>query len=289
MVAFQDFRPTAITMFGLTWCILDKFVDTLESICSLFSGATVFHTLAFYPPGVQKYGVDFFSNLDELVPYFSDLYIIETVTHATVPFDGAHTTLVVARVSLKISATIQARMGSERLPGKVLADVVGRPMLVHQIERISRSLLIDEVIVATTDGPTDDAIVQVAEEAGAAVFRGDEEDVLGRVVGALKAFDVALHVECFGDSPLMDPTILDVVIGFYLKHQDQYDLVATGMKTTFPPGLDVTVYPSSVLFDVDDLVVSPEDREYVGINIKRRPDDFRLFTVEAPQLKLPVS
>ena len=156
-------------------------------------------------------------------------------------------------------------------------------MLVHQIERISRSLLIDEVIVATTDGPTDDAIVQVAEEAGAAVFRGDEEDVLGRVVGALKAFDVALHVECFGDSPLMDPTILDVVIGFYLKHQDQYDLVATGMKTTFPPGLDVTVYPSSVLFDVDDLVVSPEDREYVGINIKRRPDDFRLFTVEAPQ------
>lgn len=98
LVAFQDFRPTAITMFGLTWCILDKFVDTLESICSLFSGATVFHTLAFYPPGVQKYGVDFFSNLDELVPYFSDLYIIETVTHATVPFDGAHTTLVVARV-----------------------------------------------------------------------------------------------------------------------------------------------------------------------------------------------
>ena len=100
---------------------------------------------------------------------------------------------------MKIGATIQARMGSSRLPGKVLKPIMGRPMLALQIERIQRSMLIDEVVVATSVRADDDAIERLTEDLGVACFRGSEDDVLGRVLGALNAFEIDLHVEFMGD------------------------------------------------------------------------------------------
>ena len=183
---------------------------------------------------------------------------------------------------MKIAATIQARMGSSRLPNKVLLPILGKPMLALQVERIRRSLLLDEVIIATTTNPKDDAIEGLAHRLGVACFRGSEERVLDRIVETLRHFEVDLQVEFYGDCPLPDPATIDSIIGIYLKHQSRYDCVCTGMKTTFPAGLDVNVYPASILYDVHNVVTRPEEREMVSMNIKRRKDRYRILNVEAP-------
>jgi spore coat polysaccharide biosynthesis protein SpsF len=180
---------------------------------------------------------------------------------------------------MKIGATIQARTGSLRLPNKVMLPILGKPMLARQVERIQRSLLIDQVILATSTNPNDDVIEELAAKLRVECFRGSEDLILDRIVGALRHYSVDVNVEFYGDCPLPDPTIIDAIIGIYLKHQDSCDYVGTGLKTTFPPGLEVTVYPSRVLYDVAGIT---EDRERVAVNIRTRPDRYRTMNVEAP-------
>jgi spore coat polysaccharide biosynthesis protein SpsF len=183
---------------------------------------------------------------------------------------------------VKISATIQARTGSKRLPNKVLQTILGKPMLAHQVERIQRSSLIDEVIIATSTNPADDKIEELAHVLGVKCFRGSEERVLDRVVGALKHFNVDLHVCFWGDCPLPDWTIIDTMIGMYLKHEGSYDYLDTGLRTTFPPGLEVHVYPAKILYDVERLVTRPEDREHATVHLRLNKDRYRILNVEAP-------
>jgi spore coat polysaccharide biosynthesis protein SpsF len=173
-------------------------------------------------------------------------------------------------------------MGSTRLPGKVMKTIVGKPMLALQIERVRGSRLLDEVIVATTTNPEDDVIEELAQEVGAGCFRGSEDDVLNRVVGALKAFEVVLHVELMGDSPIPDPAIIDQVIGYYIKHSDKYDYVSNALKTTYPPGCEVYVYPAKVLYDAESKAPHDRLREHVGPHIYQHPDRYRLCNLEAP-------
>lgn len=183
---------------------------------------------------------------------------------------------------MKVSATIQARTGSQRLPEKVLLPILGDPMIARQIERIRKMRLIDEVIIATTTNPADDRIEDLAHKLGVACFRGSEDLVLDRVIEALKFFSVDAHVSFSGDCPLLDPTIVDSVVEVYLENKDVYDFVCTGLTTTFPAGLDVTVYSAEVLYDVDRLVTNPAEREHVGVHIKSRPKRYRILNIQAP-------
>ena len=183
---------------------------------------------------------------------------------------------------MKISATIQARMGSTRLPGKVLRRICGKPMLMFQIERIKQSMLIDEVIITTSDSRQDDPIEALAQKLGIPCFRGSENDVLGRVINTLKAFDIELHAEFMGDNPMPDPALVDTIIGFYLKHSDQYDYVTNGLKTTYPPGLEVSVYPAKILYNAEKYVTDESLREHVGIHIYQNNDRYRTHNIEAP-------
>ena len=172
-------------------------------------------------------------------------------------------------------------MASSRLPRKVLLPIVGKPMLALQIERIRQSRLIDRIIVATSESPLDDPIESLARELGVECFRGSEVDVLGRVVAALRAFQVETHVEFHGDSPMPDALLVDSIVGFYLKHSAQYDFVSNALTTTYPAGAEVAVYPASVLFDAERQA-DPDLREHVSLHIYRRPDRFRLCNLEAP-------
>ena len=183
---------------------------------------------------------------------------------------------------MKITATIQARMGSTRLPGKVLKPILGRPMLSLQIERMQRCLLIDEIIIATSLNPKDDPIQKLADEIGVGCFRGSEDDVLGRVVGALKEHEVEIHVEFQGDNPMPDPILTDSIIGYYLKNADKYDYVTNAMKTTYPPGFETYVYSSETLYDAERRATDPELREHVATNIDQHPKRYRLCNLEAP-------
>lgn len=183
---------------------------------------------------------------------------------------------------MRIDATIQARLGSSRLPGKVLKTICGKPMLELQIERIRQSALIDRVIIATADSPQNDAIEELANRLGCFCFRGSEDDVLGRVVGALRAYDVELHVEFQGDNPAPDPLLVDSIIGYYLKHSTDYDYVTNALKTTYPPGAEVSVYPASVLMDAERRTGKSPLREHVGLHIYQHAERYRICNLEAP-------
>lgn len=182
----------------------------------------------------------------------------------------------------RVDATIQARMGSSRLPGKTLADIAGRPMLAWQIDRVRECLLIDRIIVATSEKAANDPIAELAAAMGVDCFRGSEEDVLGRVADALRFFEVDIHVELQGDNPMPDPLLVDAVVGFFMKHQTEFDCVTNALKTTYPPGSEVSVYPAHILLDLDDRVTDPDLREHVGVHIYQRPEEYRIKNLEAP-------
>ena len=112
----------------------------------------------------------------------------------------------------KIVASIEARMTSSRLPGKVLMEINGKPVLEILIDRLKRSKYINEIVIATSSNDADDRIEELGKELNVAVFRGSEDDVLGRVVGAVETLKGDIIVEITGDCPLMDPEVMDSVI-----------------------------------------------------------------------------
>src|SRR5574338_858206 len=121
----------------------------------------------------------------------------------------------------RTAAIIQARMGSSRLPGKVLLDIAGQPMLARVIERARRASTIDEVVVATTIDTSDDPIVDFCHQRGIAVYRGSVYDVLDRFYGAAKQAGAELIVRITADCPLIDPAVIDqVVAAFYDQSAD---------------------------------------------------------------------
>jgi len=185
---------------------------------------------------------------------------------------------------MKIIATIQARMGSTRLPGKVLKDICGKPMLLWQVERIKKSRLIDDVIIATTISSKDDEIVQFSIENNIQYYRGSEDDVLNRVASLIRKFGIDLHVEFCGDSPLPDPQLIDEFIGYYLKNQHSFDYISSSMETTYPPGQEITIYRGNTLIELNDFLGKDDLlREHVGYNITRFPEQYRLASMKAPE------
>jgi spore coat polysaccharide biosynthesis protein SpsF len=183
---------------------------------------------------------------------------------------------------VRIVATIQARMGSTRLPGKVLRLIGGKPMLQHQVERVRRSRLVDEVVIATTASERDNPIAELGQRLGVGVYRGPEDDVLKRIANLLAAWDVDVHVELIGDSPFTDPQLVDEIIGFYLKHCDDYDYVSNGIELSYPSGMEVNVYPAAALIEADSKVAVDDPlREHVDIHLSKNPC-YRRYSVTAP-------
>jgi len=182
-------------------------------------------------------------------------------------------------VSPRTVCTIEARMTSSRLPGKVLADAVGRPLLAHMIERLRRCPGLDEIVVATTTNSSDDPVAELADRLGAGVFRGSEEDVLGRVLGAAQAHGAELIVETTGDCPLIDPAIVGEVIDRFAAAGADY--CSNMLERTYPRGMEVQVFPTAVLAEVDRLTDAPADREHVSLYIYEHPERYRLSGVAA--------
>ncbi len=189
---------------------------------------------------------------------------------------------------MNITATIQARMGSSRLPGKVLKIVNNKPLLLWQVERIKNCRLIDNIIIATSTSKLDDQIVEFCLKNNIEFFRGSENDVLERVANLLEERKVDIHVECYGDSPLIDPRIIDESIALFFKYKNKADYFSSSLKTTYPPGLEVTIYFASILIEVNKRISKDDPlREHVGFNITRF-SEFKLFSFEAPlQLNKP--
>jgi spore coat polysaccharide biosynthesis protein SpsF len=170
----------------------------------------------------------------------------------------------------RIVATIEARMGSSRLPGKVLMPAGGKPMLQILIERLRRARQVDDIVVATTVNPGDAPIVELAESLGTSVHRGSEDDVLGRVHGALVECAADICVEITGDCPLIDPGIVDEAISAYLETAGTHPYVSNSdPHRAVPAGLDVQVFAASALARLAAETDSPDDREHVSLGFYR--------------------
>ncbi len=177
-------------------------------------------------------------------------------------------------------AVIQARMGSTRFPGKVLADLGGRPMLAHVVEQVKASGTVDQVVVATTVDPGDDAVARLAVHMGAAVVRGPVEDVLTRFVAAAREFSADVVVRITADCPLVDPALVDAVVR--RRAETGADYASNVTPPTYPDGYDVEVLTRSCLERLHRETATRAEREHVTLRVRKHLEEFRTATVRAP-------
>ena len=170
----------------------------------------------------------------------------------------------------KVVATVEARMTSSRLPGKVMLPAGGKPMLQILIERLRAARGIDEIVVATTDNPSDDPIAGLAHGLGVGVFRGSERDVLGRVCCALRAAGADICIEITGDCPLVDPRIVEEALAeFQWTRETDWYVSNSDPHRSVPAGLHVQVFWAAKLFELERMMVDPEEREHVSYGFYR--------------------
>lgn len=180
---------------------------------------------------------------------------------------------------MKTAIIVQARMTSTRLPGKVLRPVLDRPLLQYVVERLARCSEADATIVATTINDTDEPIVALCRELDTSVFRGSEEDVLSRYYHAAEEAGAETVVRITSDCPLIDPAVVDRVIGFFRSRFGQYDYVTNVLTRTYPRGMDCEVFSFQALARAHREATAQPDREHVTPFIYRQPERFRLGNV----------
>lgn len=187
---------------------------------------------------------------------------------------------MVIRSEARVVATIEARMGSSRLPGKVLMPVLGEPMLMHLVRRLRAVPSLDNIIVATTIKESDEPIVDFCLANNIAFFRGSEDDVLERVIGAGESDNADVLVEITGDCPLIDPDLVEQTIRIYLHNEVDY--ASNSIVSSYPIGMGTQVISMSVLKASADLTDDPLDREHVSRYLWQRPDQYRFAHLVAP-------
>lgn len=185
----------------------------------------------------------------------------------------------------KVAIIIQARLGSTRLPGKVLMNISGRTMLGWVISRLQRAKEPDEIIVATTLQPQDDAIVEESRRYGAEVFRGSEEDVLDRYYQAATQFQIDVVGRVTSDEPLIDPCLVDEMLGSFLNRPD-YDYCSNSIERAFPRGLECSFFRYDALRTAWQEATQGYERVHVVPFIRERPERFKLLSFHKPGVSL---
>jgi len=171
-------------------------------------------------------------------------------------------------------------MGSTRLPGKVLADVCGKPALTRLLSRLRQCGLLDDIVLATSTDPRDDALDEWAGLEGISCHRGSEEDVLLRVVEAHKKMESDIVVEICGDMILLDPEIVD--LGIKTFAENDVDVLTTTVKPSYPVGIDVLVFNFKDLEQIERTVHDVEAREHVSLYFFQHPEKYRILNLMAP-------
>jgi spore coat polysaccharide biosynthesis protein SpsF len=180
----------------------------------------------------------------------------------------------------KIIATIEARMTSTRLPGKVLLPAGGKPMLKHLVDRLRQVKSLQAIVLATTVNRADDCLEGFARKEDIACFRGSEEDVMGRVIGAADSVQADIVVEITGDCPVIDPFIVEQTIQMFRHNTCEF--ASNSLIRSYPDGMDTQVFALETLKRSAALTNDPLDREHVTLHICNHPDLFRHVTLVAP-------
>jgi spore coat polysaccharide biosynthesis protein SpsF len=182
---------------------------------------------------------------------------------------------------MRVVAIIQARMGSERLPGKVLLDIAGDTMLARVVRRVQQSRLIDEVVVATTTRASDDAVVGEGDRLGVRVVRGSEEDVLSRYLDAARESNADVIVRVSADSPFVDPEVCDLVVSAFVRADPPVDYASNKLEASFPLGLDAEAFSFDALERAARDAVESYERAHVTVHMYANLDRFSLLPVSS--------
>ena len=182
------------------------------------------------------------------------------------------------KTAYAIVAIVQARMGSTRLPGKVLKDLGGDTILARVVHRLRRARLINEIVIATTTSPADDSIVRECERLAVKCFRGSEQDVLDRYYQAAKVLSAEAVVRITSDCPLIDPELVDATVRTFLEKKADY--ANNVSPRTFPRGLDVEVLTFAGLERAWREAVKPHEREHVTPYFYEHPELFHLTSIQ---------
>jgi len=182
---------------------------------------------------------------------------------------------------MKTVAIIQARMGSTRLPGKVMKDIIGKPVLCHVIERVERAAGVDEIVVATTLNNEDQEICDLASKMNVSYFCGSEHDLITRVYDAAVFFRADLIVDITADCPLVDPGIIDNLIATFRNNEGHVGYVSNVLPDTWPVGFGVQVYDIGTLSFLNDRVRG-DLREHTGWNVRMFGSEIKSINVSAP-------
>lgn len=176
---------------------------------------------------------------------------------------------------MKTIAIIQARMGSTRLPGKVLKPLAGDTVLGHVVRRVREAKRLKGVCIATTESPADDPIVAEAARLGASCWRGSENDVLGRYLGAAQALGASVIVRVTSDCPLFDGALLDKMLAEF-SATNGLDYLSNVQERRFPRGLDAEIFTTAALSLAHRKAKQSHEREHVTPYIYHHPEQFRL-------------
>lgn len=184
----------------------------------------------------------------------------------------------------KVVGIIQARMGSSRLPGKMMMDLSGYPVLQWVIERCKRASLLDEIVLATTANPEDDCLIALSQSLGIHTFRGSEQDVLDRFIKAAKAFDANIVVRICADNPLVAPEEIDRLIEFYLRESSDYAFNhVPRLQNNYPDGLGAEMMPTEILETIKKLTKDKKYREHVTLYLWENSESFNIRTPSCPE------
>jgi spore coat polysaccharide biosynthesis protein SpsF len=183
-------------------------------------------------------------------------------------------------------AIIQARMGSTRLPGKILLEIAGDTMLARVVGRVRRARLLDTIVVATSNLAADDLVVAECDRLGVRCVRGSETDVLARYALAASAVQAEVIVRITSDCPLIDPEVLDYVLAAFLAERPDY--ASNCLERTFPRGLDVEVFSRRALAMAHMEAREGYEREHVTPYIYENPEQFQLLLITSPRAESAV-
>ena len=192
--------------------------------------------------------------------------------------------------NLRVVGSVEARMGSSRLSGKMMLDLVGQPVILRVLERLDQAESLDGIVLATTKNPEDDVMAETVANAGFAVFRGSEKNVRERVVEAQRFMKSDITVEICGDCPLLDPHVVDLAVDTFFAND--CDVVSCGSSQSYPQGTEVQVFTTDALAAIKEKTDDPATEEHVALYFHENPGLYRTIhliaprTLQAPNIRL---
>lgn len=182
---------------------------------------------------------------------------------------------------MSVIAIIQAHMGSTRLPGKVLLDLEGKPVLERVIRRVQACKRVDETVVATSDLPCDQVLEDFCRKLHVRFHRGSDDDVLERFAETAKAYPAKYYVRITSDCPLIDPSVSDAIISRFLEARPNADYASNKIPQSFPRGLDTEIFTAEALKKAESEATEKHQRIHVTPYFYEHPELFRLMSIES--------